>query len=314
MKSIRKLPLLAAALALTLALETGAAAAPSTADSQTTAVDQAAKSTAFANAVYNKAETLLKKKDGLAYAKSYITKNIHHLTKSQATRIVLKLENAVNAGIAGNTDKLLKERYQLSLRTTFKQGSSITTVLNRTKDTQLRALLADLKDSGYKLRALEGSVYPIVDYNSFKPYQPYVNKDIQRYIDMMSTESSNPSVGDAALLISWSEVIERALVQESFIRSFPVSNRSRSVASMYDASLAYLFYGMPNTPLFSYDTKKLDPDARTAFDKLLAKKGLSNNSLRQKLKAWSDVLKQNGDKLTAQVDKHRRASVPNKIW
>lgn len=313
MPRLRRLSLLAALLALTVSLETGAAAAGTATSANTTSAAAASKSSAFANAVYNKAVTLLKKKDGLAYAKSYITKHIKSVNKSQATLLVLKLENAANAGLVSSTDKLLVAKHQTALSKIFKQGDSIAKVLSRTKDQQLRKLLIHLRDSGYKLHAMEGTIYPIVDYAALKGYKPYINKDIQSYIDIMSVESGKPSVGDAALLISWSEVIDRALAQEAFIQAFPKSNRAQLITMIYNGSMTYLYYGMPNTPLFDYNKKTLDPDARKAFDKALAQ-NVSKSRFLQKLKAWSDILKQNGDKLTPQVEKHQKSAAPGKSW
>lgn len=314
MSKLRKLSLVAATLALSISLVTGADAAANIMPSLSSTTAPAAKSSAYADAVYNKAVKLLKKQDGLAYAKSYIIKHIKSVTRSQATLLVLKLENAANSGLVNSTEKLLAEQYQTELSNLYKQGDSIAQILKRTKDQQLRKLLTDLRDSGYKLYAIEGMIYPIVDYDTLTGFKPYVNTDIRSYIDIMSAESGQPSVGDGALLISWSEVIERALAQEAFILSYPKSNRARLMSNMYTASLTYLFYGMPNTPLFVNDTKRLDPAARKAFDKLLVNGDLPKSDFRQKLKAWSDVLKQNGDKLTSQVEKHRKSSAPGKSW
>ena len=313
MPRLRKLSLLAALLALTVSFETGATAAGNAISVNATSAAAASKSSAFAKAVYNKAVTLLKKKDGLAYAKSYITKHIKSVNKSQATLLVLKLENAANAGLVSSTDKLLEAKHQTILSNIFKQGDSIAKVLTRTKDQQLRKLLIDLRDSGYKLQAMEGTIYPIVDYATLKGYKPYINKDIQSYIDIMAVESGKPSVGDAALLISWSEVINRTLAQEAFIEAFPKSNRAQLITMKYNGSMAYLYYGMPNTPLFDYSKKTLDPDARKAFDKALAQDVSKSTSL-QELKAWSDILKQNGDKLTPQVEKYQKSAAPGKSW
>ncbi|KKO55079.1 hypothetical protein [Paenibacillus sp. DMB20] len=312
MKVSRKLSALAALLALAVSLETGTAAVHAAGTTDKAAVSASSKSAAYAKTVYNKATALLKKKDGLAYAKSYMTKHIKSVTKYQATLLVLKLENAVNASLVSATDKLLADRNQTILNGIYEQGDSISKVLGETKDVQLRKLLTDLRDSGYKLHAIEGMIYPIIDYDAFKVYQPYVNPDIKAYINLMAEESAKPSVGDAALLISWSEVIDRGLAQEAFIKAHPKSNRAQLVKMMYNGSLTYLYYGMPNTPLFDHDTQALDPAARKAYDDALAKHDVGKSEFLQKLESWSDILRVNDDKLTKQVEKRRESSAPGK--
>lgn len=308
-------PALAVTLALSMSLGSGlpaTQAAGSTDTAQT--ITASAKSEAYAKAVYNKASVLLKKKGGLAYAKSYINKHIHSVNRYQAGLLVLKLENAAHANLGSATDKLLAPKFQATLAKAFSQGDSIDKVLSRVKDPALRKLLIDLRDSGYKLRMMEGMVYPIVDYDTYTRYQRYVSPDIKDYISLMAAESGAPSVGDAALLISWSEAIDRAVAQEAFIKAYPKSNRIAHIKMMYKASLTYIYYGMPNTPLFSYDRKVLDPDARKAYSKALSKYDVSKSGFLKGLESWSDVLKSSGDKWTQQVEKRRKELAPEKFW
>lgn len=307
------------AVAVTLALAVSAGsgypaiqAAGTTGKSPTVAASS--KSEAYAKAVYNKASVLLKKKGGLAYARSYITKHIHSVNRYQASLLVLKLENAAHASLGPATDKLLAPRFQTILAKAFSHGDSIDKVLTRIKDKSLRSLLIDLRNSGYKLRMFEGNVYPVIDYDSYKRYQKNVNPDIKDYISLMAAESGAPSVGDAALLISWSEAIDRAVAQEAFIKAYPKSNRIKHIQMMYQGSLTYVYYGMPNTPLFRSGSKVLHPDARKAYNHALSSHKVSESKFLEGLKSWSDVLKASGDKWTRQVEKRRQELAPDRIW
>ena len=73
----------------------------------------------------------------------------------------------------------------------YKYGEPINTTINKTKDETLRKVLINLRDSGYRLHTTEGVVFPIIDYTTLKPYKPYINKDIQAYIDIMVVESES---------------------------------------------------------------------------------------------------------------------------
>lgn len=300
---------IAAILALILSIQTGviASAAPV---SQAGSNAVSSKAAAFGNAVYNKANKLLKESD-VAYAKSYITKHIRSVTAYQATMLVLKLENAMNDALPAKTDKVYEIGIQDKLMNLYKYGEPINTTINKTKDETLRKVLINLRDSGYRLYTTEGVVFPIIDYTTLKPYKPYINKDIQAYIDIMVVESEKPAVSDAALVIPWSEVIDRGLTQEAFISAYPKSNRTADVKLKLRFTELSLYYGYNNTPLFKYEDNLLDPEVRQAFDKVLKDSdAVSKSALLKKLKSWSDVLESNNDKLNQEVERYRAKAVP----
>lgn len=300
---------IAAILALILSIQTGviASAAPA---SQAGSNAVSSKAAAFGNAVYNKANKLLKESD-VAYAKSYITKHIRSVTAYQATMLVLKLENAMNDALPAKTDKVYEIGIQDKLMNLYKYGEPINTTINKTKDETLRKVLINLRDSGYRLYTTEGVIFPIIDYTTLKPYKPYINKDIQAYIDIMVVESEKPAVSDAALVIPWSEVIDRGLTQEAFISAYPKSNRTADVKLKLRFTELSLYYGYNNTPLFKYEDNLLDPEVRQAFDKALKDSdAVSKSALLKKLKSWSDVLESNKDKLNQEVERYRAKAVP----
>lgn len=300
---------IAAILALILSIQTGviASAAPA---SQAGSNAVSSKAAAFGNAVYNKANKLLKESD-VAYAKSYITKHIRSVTAYQATMLVLKLENAMNDALPAKTDKVYEIGIQDKLMNLYKFGEPINTTINKTKDETLRKVLINLRDSGYRLYTTEGVIFPIIDYTTLKPYKPYINKDIQAYIDIMVVESEKPAVSDAALVIPWSEVIDRGLTQEAFISAYPKSNRTADVKLKFRFTELSLYYGYNNTPLFKYEDNLLDPEVRQAFDKALKDSdAVSKSALLKKLKSWSDVLESNKDKLNQEVERYRAKAVP----
>lgn len=300
---------IAAILALILSIQTGVivSAAPA---SQAGSNAVSSKAAAFGNAVYNKANKLLKESD-VAYAKSYITKHIRSVTAYQATMLVLKLENAMNDALPAKTDKVYEIGIQDKLMNLYKFGEPINTTINKTKDETLRKVLINLRDSGYRLYTTEGVIFPIIDYTTLKPYKPYINKDIQAYIDIMVVESEKPAVSDAALVIPWSEVIDRGLTQEAFISAYPKSNRTADVKLKLRFTELSLYYGYNNTPLFKYEDNLLDPEVRQAFDKALKDSdAVSKSALLKKLKSWSDVLESNKDKLNQEVERYRAKAVP----
>ncbi|MBT2760111.1 hypothetical protein [Paenibacillus sp. ISL-20] len=302
---------IAAILALILSIQTGVIANAATASvSQASLTAVSSIATAFGNAVYNKASKLLKESD-VAYAKSYITKHIRSVTTYQATMLVLKLENAMYDALPAKTDKVYEIGIQDKLMNLYKYGEPINTTINKAKDDTLRKVLINLRDSGYRLYTTEGVIFPIVDYTTLKPYKPYINKDLQAYIDIMIVESEKPAVSDAALVIPWSEVIERGIAQEAFITAYPKSNRAADVKLKLRFTELSLFYGYNNTPLFKYEDNLLDPEVRQSFDNVLKDSDtVTKSALLKKLKSWSEVLESNKDKLTQEVEQYRAKAVP----
>ncbi|MEI0739519.1 hypothetical protein VQ056_27755 [Paenibacillus sp. JTLBN-2024] len=73
----------------------------------------------------------------------------------------------------------------------------------------------------------------------------------------MTAETKSPFARDAALSVGWTEATKRALSDEAFLKSYPTSNRATQVKSLYNLYLGVSMYGLNNTPMFDYDTKRL---------------------------------------------------------
>jgi hypothetical protein len=101
------------------------------------------------------------------------------------------------------------------------------------EDEELRTLLIEARDSGYKVETAEGMFFPVVNYEFHKKYGTYVTPDIKEYIDLMAVESGNMPAKDAAIVISWEEVLKRALEQEKFILENESSIRRQEVKELY---------------------------------------------------------------------------------
>lgn len=53
--------------------------------------------------------------------------------------------------------------------------------------------------------------------------------------------------------------------QETFLSQYPHSNRAQAVKKLYELYSFYTFYGTNNTPLFIYETKKIQPNAKKGY-------------------------------------------------
>ncbi|ANS77004.1 hypothetical protein AWM70_00125 [Paenibacillus yonginensis] len=156
----------------------------------------------------------------------------------------------------------------------------------------------------------EGTFYPVVDYGSYKLFRPYVHRDIQAYIDIMAEESRQAPASDGALTIGYQQITARAVAQELFIRNYPSSNRTPQIRSLFNLYKLYTFYGLPNTPLFNYDDKKIQPNASKGYQAVLTYRDPANSAYLTELAAFMKLVNANGGKLTAEVEQYRKTHFP----
>ncbi|WP_274651396.1 hypothetical protein [Paenibacillus humicola] len=301
-----KTALLAAVAALALTVQTGAAGAAAMSPLQT-----ATHSPEQQNAAMAHYKALLAQPGQLPSAIVYLKKHIGELTAYQSTIMVLYLENALVKALPATDQRIGTQHVQNSIAKVYQQGDTFTTVAARMKDASVKALLLSAAASGYRLETAEGFFFPVVDYAAFKPFQSFVTADIQAYLDIMAVESEQPSVKDAGLMIGYQQIVNRALLQESFLKRFPNSNRAAKVNSLFKQYTILTFYGVNNTPLFDYETKTMQPNAKKGYSLMLQWHDPSSSSYLTLLQKFMNTAKANDYKLTAAMDKFRKTNIPN---
>lgn len=246
---------------------------------------------------------MLYKKNGLPAADRYLESKISQVTPYHATLMVLQLENARFKALDAITDRMLVPNVQDQMQKIYKWNDSFTQLMSRTKDKNLRSLLQQARDSGYRLTAIEGSLYPIMNYAAFDKYTSYVNKDIKQYIRIMAVETNNISTEDGGLMIGYQEMLNRALNQEQFLKDFPDSNRKNRVQMLMNEYTLYTFYGLDNTPLFDYDTNIMDANAQKGYKAVLQRTASEDSDFVKKLDAFMNVVAESKFEKTEAVDK-----------
>ncbi|MDK8193711.1 hypothetical protein QP794_26870 [Paenibacillus sp. UMB7766-LJ446] len=297
------------ATAVAMLLQTGSApltgfaiAAPSSAETKVT--------TSSSTAIYKTFQSMLKKKNGLPAADTYLESNIKKVTTHHATLMVLQLENARLKALTSMTDRLLVPNVQDKMLKAYQLNDSFTKLMERTQDSNLRALLKEARDSGYRLVMLEGSLYPIMNYAALVKYSSDITEDISSYINIMMKETKNLPADDGALVIGYQEILLRALSQERFLELHPKSNRVKQVQDLLNRYTLYTFYGLNNTPLFDYDTNKMVANAQRGYNGVLQRLASVDSEFLPKLDAFMDVVKEAEYEKTAAVEKWLEQNVP----
>lgn len=286
-----------ALLGLAIALGSGAVA--------TTVGTQSAYAATAPNssAVYKQFQKYLQQPSQLIQARNYLINHIDEAGVWYATLMTLQLENAQKAELSDFADKLYPDNVQKAIGTAFsKNGLTYTGLLKAIKDPKIRVILIEGRDKGYKMQTTEGMYYPVMHYEGYKGFKPYIKQDIASYIDIMAKESNRPSTNDAAISISWDEVISRTLAMESFVQKYPTSNRIATVKKELTYAVSRLFYGTDNTPAYDYDQKRLDPELRQAYEDAL-NKGIGNSKLLATIKKLLAMLDSTENEFTPAVEK-----------
>ena len=240
----------------------------------------------------------------------FMDKNIASVSRDDAAKMLVELERAQQGYLAALEGKYYDgNAIQESLSKIYNAEFDLDKIYE-TQDQELKSLLKETRDMGYKVETAEGMFFPVLDYDYLKKFSPYASDDIKEYIDIMAVESNKVPAKDAALVISWDEVLERALVQEAYIGKYGSSSKIEAVKELQKKYLTFILFGLNNTPLFSYDTKTMDKEAREAYSK--AVEGNKDSELMKLLGSYMKVVEKSGYKLTDEVDKFRKDAIESR--
>jgi len=242
----------------------------------------------------------------------FMDKNIAGVSKDSASKMLEELEKAQKNCLSELEEKYyIDEAVQSSLSKIYNSEFDLDKI-DDIKDAKLKNLLKETRDMGYKVETAEGMYFPIINYEYIKKYSSYAEDDMKDYIDVMAVESNKMSAKDGALMLSWDEIIERALVQEGFIKKYGSSDKVESIKELEKRYLTFMLFGLNNTPLFSYDTKAMEPEAKEAYAKAVKDNG--NSELMQMLGKYMDILGKSDYKLSDEVDKFRKDAIGGTIF
>ncbi|SFB28014.1 hypothetical protein SAMN05216312_105205 [Cohnella sp. OV330] len=143
--------------------------------------------------------------------------------------------------------------------------------IGQIKDEQARALVQGAIDGGYKLETTEGFYFPVVDYGKLKRADTQVTAAMKDYLALLAVESDQKSASDGGLVIERSEVVARAAQAEAYVTAHPdAPERDQAETLFATRYIPFLLMGLDNTPVFDFDTFKLDSQVKTALEKAIA--------------------------------------------
>lgn len=256
--------------------------------------------------IINEFQAITGKDNSVAEAAAFIHSYITAVSRADAAKMVVEFENMQREFLPQLESMFAADNIQNKMH---QERAAVKEQTGNIQDSELKELIAKTKNNGYKVETAEGTYFPVIDYEFYKQFRPHVTADIQDYIDLMAVESNQVPAKDAALVISWDDIIQRALNQEKFIDTHSDSEKLNDVRQLYQKYVTFILYGCNNTPLFRYDTKTIAPEARDAYLNAVANDG--NSALIKTLEEYMQVIINNDYQLTDQVTQHR-TSVMNK--
>lgn len=241
---------------------------------------------------------LLAEKVGVSEIIRFIDENVELLPPEKAVVLIDGLEQRQKDSMSELEEKYYRSSIQSWSYEQYQEYADLKKI-DELEDKQLKELLLETRDGGFKVETAEGSYFPIINYEFYKKYSSYMTQDFKEYIELMARESNAVPAKDAALVISWDEVLQRGLNQERFIQTYPDSTRVEQVKQLYKRYVSYIFSGLDNTPLFSYDTKTFKSEIKDSYLKVI--EGEGDSQLRKDIADFLTVLEENNDRLTDEV-------------
>ncbi len=250
--------------------------------------------------VMNELEVIIEENASEKEVIEFVDDNIEGLNEENASKLVFRIEDVQIDNLEDRTNSFFEGEIQSKMDKfdyTFTYEE-----MEKIDDRELKTFLQENRDSGYKVIMLEGSFYPIIDYDLYKKYKPYVTEEMKDYIDIQAVESNEISWNDAAIVISWDEVRNRALNHEKFINKYPDAQRIEKIKKQYLIYVMSYIYGANNTPAFDYGDNKLEEELKQSYLGLSINK---DSRLYNALEEYIEILDQNDYELTEEVQNMR---------
>jgi hypothetical protein len=141
-------------------------------------------------------------------------------------------------------------------------------LLKTTKDEDLRTLIEEAIAKKYRLIALEGSFEPVIDYQAYQQYSPYITHEMDSYIALKAKESNSPALLEAGIAVSMDEYVQRIIEAMDFVNEYPDSPRASEIKGYANLRLRFYLGGIDNSPAFDFNGKVL-PERLQDFEEKL---------------------------------------------
>lgn len=213
---INKKILVAAVLVLTISFSSGCALVNKPDITEKPSIGTETDETKQQN-VMKEYENMINKEINISEYISFVDENIELLSQENATKLIIKLEELQKDYLNQLEDKYYTTENQTILFEAFEPEFDLKKLKSENmENAEVKALLKETEELGYKVETAEGSFFPIIDYGFYEKYSVYVTEDMKDYINIMAVESDKTPAKDAALVISWDELLKGLSIRRNF--------------------------------------------------------------------------------------------------
>lgn len=162
-------------------------------------------------------------------------------------------------------------------------------------------LTKQLSESGFRLAAGEGMIFPVVDWQKLgAAFNSRVTPPMKNYIEQNILEQKEPMWSDGGIIIPLEQVADRAVWWETFNKSNPYFVRSAETKHSQQYMRNALLFGESNTPAFDYETNMPTEDSKRVWAYIQQK--YAGTELSRIIKDLSELLAAEGGKRTPKVE------------
>lgn len=155
------------------------------------------------------------------------------------------------------------------------------------EDPEIRGMVEAAMSQGYYIASAEGMLYYLVDFTAFARYRSYNTPEMARLIVTLAIDDLEPMMSDAALIVDREVLGARTWHIEKLLEDYKGTLYEQYLAVRYRDHMVMLFFGVNNTPNFSYETNRID---EAAVDFFKAVSQLENSYTAELVKGFMTIL------------------------
>ena len=129
---------------------------------------------------------------------------------------------------------------------------------------KLQIKIIENNDGTYNLKYRPGFYYDMFKYKA--------SKDLREYLKLATLQRKKPIVVDGLINEDWSEISNRLIIWENFIKNNPNSAYKEDAKGKYLELIQLYLFGNKNERSYSIDTKKIEPLTEQEYMNFVKKK------------------------------------------
>ena len=136
---------------------------------------------------------------------------------------------------------------------------------------KLQIKIIENNDGTYNLKYRPGFYYDMFKYKA--------SKDLREYLKLATLQRKKPIVVDGLINEDWSEISNRLIIWENFIKNNPNSAYKEDAKGKYLELIQLYLFGNKNERSYSIDTKKIEPLTEQEYMNFVKKYGKTTTGI-----------------------------------